>query len=70
MKVSVNWLKDFVNLDNIDIEKTIFNFTMSVAEVEGIEYRGKNLSNVVTAKILEVDPVPNSKKLHLLKVEH
>ena len=69
MIVSINWIKDFVNLDGVDIEKLISKFTMSVAEVEGIEYKGRDLSGVVTAKILSVDPVENSKKLHLLKVD-
>ena len=69
MKVSINWIKDFIDLDGIDIEKMIAKFTMGVAEVEGIEYKGKNISGVVTAKILEVNEVPNSKKLHLLKVD-
>ena len=69
MKVSINWIKDFVNLDGINIEKLISKFTMSVAEVEGIEYKGRDISGVVVAKILSVEPVPNSKKLHLLKVD-
>ena len=43
MKVSINWIKDFVDLKDVDIEKTISKFTMSVAEVEGIEYKGKDI---------------------------
>lgn len=69
MKVSINWIKDFVDLDGVDIEKLISKFTMGVAEVEGIEYKGNDVSGVVTAKIIEVNDVPNSKKLHLLKVD-
>lgn len=69
MKVSINWIKDFVDLNGIDVDKLISKFTMSVAEVEGIEYKGRDISGVVTAKILSVEPVPNSKKLHLLKVD-
>ena len=53
----------------MDIETLISKFTLGVAEVEGIEYKGRNLSGVVTAKILSVEPVENSKKLHLLKVD-
>ena len=68
MKVSINWIKDFVNLDGINIEELISKFTMSVAEVEGIEYKGKEIKNVITAKIVDVQSIPNSKKLHLLKV--
>jgi phenylalanyl-tRNA synthetase beta chain len=69
MKVSINWIKDFVDLDGVDIEKLISRFTMGVAEVEGVEYHGRNISGVVTAKILSVENVPTSKKLHLLKVD-
>ena len=69
MIVSINWIKDFVNLDGVDIKKLISKFTLGVAEVEGIEYKGRDLSGVVTAKILSVEPIENSKKLHLLKVD-
>ena len=69
MKVSINWIKDFVDLDGINIENLISKFTMAVAEVEGIEYKGRDISNVVSAKIIDVQDVPNSKKLHLLKVD-
>ncbi len=69
MYISVNWLKDYVNLDGVDIEELINKFTLSCAEVEGVEYKGKNLSGIVVAKILDVQNHPNSKKLHLLKVD-
>ncbi|NCB48737.1 MAG: phenylalanine--tRNA ligase subunit beta [Clostridia bacterium] len=69
MKVSINWIKDFVDMTGVDVENLISKFTMGVAEVEGVEYLGKNISNVVTAKILSVENVTNSKKLHLLKVD-
>lgn len=69
MKVSINWIKDFVDLDGVNIDNLISKFTMGVAEVEGVEYKGYDINNVVTAKILSVENVPNSKKLHLLKVD-
>ena len=69
MKVSINWIKDFVDLSGVNIEELINKFTMGVAEVEGIEYKGRDISGVVTAKILSVENVPNSNKLHLLKVD-
>ena len=55
MKVSINWIKDFVDLDGVNIDELIGRFTMAVAEVEGVEHKGRDLSNVVTAKILSVD---------------
>ena len=42
MYISINWIKDFVNLDGIDIKGLINKFTMSTAEVEGIIEYGNN----------------------------
>ncbi len=69
MYISLNWIKDFVDLDGIDPNKLINQFTLSCAEVEGMEEKGKNLSGVVVGKILSVENHPNSHKLHLLKVD-
>lgn len=69
MYISVNWLKDYVDLEGVNIENLIDKFTLSCAEVEGIEYKGRDLKNVVVAKIIDVKNHPNSKKLHLLKVD-
>ena len=44
MFISLNWIKDFVNLDGIDVLDLIKNrFTLAVAEIEGVEEKGKNL---------------------------
>lgn len=69
MYISLNWIKDFVDLSGVDVENLVNKFTMSCAEVEGVEYKGRELSGVVTAKIIDVKPVENSKKLHLLQVD-
>lgn len=70
MYISLNWIKDYVDLEGVDILNLIKKtFTLAVAEVEGVEEKGKDLSGVVTAKILSVANHPNSKKLHLLKVD-
>lgn len=69
MFISINWIKDFVNLDGIDIKELIYKFTMSTAEVEGIIEYGKNTRDVVVAKVLSVENVENSKKLHKLVVD-
>ena len=69
MYISINWIKDFVDLDGIDVEKLIYKFTMSTAEVEGITKYGQDINNVIVAQILSVDEVENSKKLHKLMVD-
>lgn len=70
MLISINWIKDFVNLDGINIDDLIHKFSLSTAEVENeIFYKGKDLSGVVVAEIKSVENHPDSKKLHLLKVD-
>ena len=69
MLISMNWINDFVDLSGLDLEKLIHQFTLSTAEVEDIYHMGADIENVVVAKILSVEDHPNSKKLHLLKVD-
>ena len=69
MYISINWIKDFVDLDGIDIDNLIYKFTMSTAEVEGITKYGQDIDGVIVAQILSVENVENSKKLHKLVVD-
>ena len=68
MLISMNWIQDFVDLDGLDLEALIRRFTLSTAEVEEIIYKGKDVCGVVTARIEHVEKHPDSKKLHLLRV--
>ncbi|MCR5789805.1 MAG: phenylalanine--tRNA ligase subunit beta [Lachnospiraceae bacterium] len=69
MYISINWIRDFVDLSGEDIEKLIQRFTLSTAEVEGIEYKGKDVENVVVGEILTCEAHPDSDHLHLLTVD-
>ena len=69
MFLSMNWIGDFVDLSGLDKKSLIKNFTLSTAEVEDIIEKGTDISGVVVAKILSVENHPESKKLHLLKVD-
>lgn len=69
MLISINWINDFVDLSGLDIENLIERFTLSTAEVEEVMHKGKDISGIVAAKILSVEDHPDSKKLHLLKVD-
>ena len=40
MFVSINWIKDYVDLDGIDVKKLIESFTLATAEVEDIIEKG------------------------------
>ena len=70
MFLSMNWISDFVDLSGLDKLKLINQFSLSTAEVENeIFVKGSDLSGIVVAEIKEVADHPESKKLHLLKVD-
>ena len=69
MRISINWIKDYVDLSGIDIDKLAYKFTMSTAEIEEVYKMGADVKNVVAGKILTCEPVENSKKLHKLTVD-
>ncbi|MBQ4129003.1 MAG: phenylalanine--tRNA ligase subunit beta [Ruminococcus sp.] len=70
MFISMNWIKDFVDLEGLDTLKLIQQFSLSTAEVENeIFYKGSDISGIVVAQIMSVEDHPESKKLHLLKVD-
>ncbi len=71
MKISYNWLKQFIDID-WDAEKTGELLTDLGLEVEGIErfesVKG-GLEGLVTGKVLEVYKHPNADKLSITKVD-
>lgn len=70
MYISLNWISDFVDLSGLDKNELIHKFSLSTAEVENeIFYKGNDLSGVVVGEIKSVEEHPDSKKLHLLKVD-
>lgn len=69
MFVSMNWIQDFVDLSGEDLEQLIHRFTLSTAEVEGIEYKGKDIEGVVVGEIISCENHPDSDHLHILKVD-
>ena len=70
MFLSMNWIEDFVDLSGLDKLDLIHKFSLATAEVENeIFFKGKDLTGVVVAEIKSVEAHPQSKKLHLLKVD-
>ena len=70
MFLSMNWISDFVDLSGLNKTELIHQFSLSTAEVENeIFFKGSELSGVVVAEIKSVENHPESKKLHLLKVD-
>ncbi len=70
MFLSMNWISDFVDLSGLDKLELINKFSLSTAEVENeIFFKGMDLSGIVVGEIKSVEEHPESKKLHLLKID-
>lgn len=68
MKVSINWLNEFVDLSDIEVEQIAHELTMSGLEVEATEEVRPSFTNIKTVRIEKIDAHPNSDHLHLVTV--
>ena len=68
MKVNLNWLKDFVDID-LSPQELGRVLTMIGLEVEGLDQVGHALGDIVVAKILSVSPHPSADRLSLCRVD-
>ena len=68
MKVGVEWLKDYSDID-IDVKELSEILTMTGSKVEGYESKGNDIKNVVVGKILEIEKHPDADKLVVTKVD-
>lgn len=67
MKASIEWLKEYSNINKSAIELGDI-LTMTGSKVETIESKGKDIKNVVVGKILEIEKHPDADKLVVTKV--
>ena len=67
MKVTLNWLKQYVDF-NCSPEELTERLTMLGLEVEGVQKISGAFDGIVVAQILTRDPVPGSDKLSVCKV--
>lgn len=67
MNVSINWLKEYIDLDDKSIKEIADGLTLAGLEAEGI-HKIAALSNVVTAKVIVSEKHPNADKLKVCRV--
>lgn len=66
MKVSLNWIKDYVKLpDDLDLKKLSYDLTMATVEVEGAIDLAKKFDLMVVGIIKDIVPHPNADKLRV-----
>lgn len=69
MYLSLNWLKDHVNLGNIDAGELGARLTLRTVEVEHVENQNDKFDKVVIGKILEIAKHPKADRLQLAVVD-
>ena len=68
MKVSLNWLKKYVDLENISTEEIVSKLTMSGLEVEEYFDQNEKYKNFVVGKVKSVEKHPDADKLTVCTV--
>src|SRR6056297_1835370 len=68
MKISYNWLNEFINL-KLSPEETAEKLTLIGLEVEEVTQYGSKLEGVVVGEILEVKDHPNADRLRICQVD-
>ncbi len=68
MKLSLNWLSDFIDLNGLDTESIVNQMVKCGFEVESVERLSQG-TNLVVGKVLECTDHPDSDHLHLTKVD-
>jgi len=67
MKISYNWLKEFIDLP-LTPEETAEKLTLIGLEVEEVTQFGSKLEGVVVGEVLDVSDHPNADRLRICKV--
>ena len=70
MKISLNWLQDFITITEKHNDKIKEIITARSAEIETMENIGEHLENIVLGKIEKIMPHPNADKLRLTIVDN
>ena len=70
MKVSLNWIKDYVDLPaDMDLKRLAYDLTMSTVEVEDTIELAKQFDHMVVGRIKTIEQHPNADKLKVCKTD-
>ncbi|HUT83192.1 MAG TPA: phenylalanine--tRNA ligase subunit beta, partial [Thermodesulfobacteriota bacterium] len=69
MKISFNWLKEYVNIDDLSPSELADILTRGGIEVEGIAGCSPSIEGVVVGEVVSVLPHPNADRLTLCQVK-
>ncbi|SNR66111.1 phenylalanine--tRNA ligase subunit beta [Desulfurobacterium atlanticum] len=69
MRITYNWLKEFINIEDYSAEEIADILTDIGIEVDSVYYAGKDIEKVVIGKILTIEKHPNADKLKICQVD-
>lgn len=69
MKVSTEWLSDYISLDGVDIEQLGEQITRSGIEIDSIENRNLGVTNVVVGYVKSKEKHPDADKLNVCIID-
>jgi len=69
MKFSIGWLQEYVDTGNLSPAALAEHLTMLGLEVDSVDPLFPELTNLLTAKVIQVELHPNADKLHLCEVD-
>jgi phenylalanyl-tRNA synthetase beta chain len=67
VRVSLKWLRDFVDID-LSPEELAERLTLAGLAVESVEYPGRDISKVYTGLVVKKEPHPNADRLVICQV--
>ena len=68
MKISLNWIKDYIDLNGISTEEIVEKLTMCGLEVEDYIDQNKTYSGIIVGLVKDVQKHPNADKLSICTV--
>ncbi len=69
MKISLNWLDEWVEISDVKPEDLAHRLTMAGLEVDSIEHRGRGHDDIVVGRIEAIEEHPKADRLVLCEVD-
>ncbi|WP_456456015.1 phenylalanine--tRNA ligase subunit beta [Thermovibrio sp.] len=69
MKITYNWLKEFIDIEDYSPQQVADILTDVGIEVDSVRYAAENLEKVVVGKIIEISKHPNADRLKICQVD-
>ncbi len=66
MLISIDWIRDFVEVPNLSSKELASRFTLATAEVEDVITVGEHLEKILIAQIISFEKHPEADKLNLV----